>query len=84
MITGAGPGSFNVDGGSGNDRIRTGRGADRVTAGGGNDRVRSGGGDDSIDVADAQPDVVHCGRGIDSVIADSRDRLAGCEQRTRR
>lgn len=56
------------------DRLRGGRRRDWVCARGGRDRinVRWGG-----------RDVVRCGPGVDHVRADRRDRLIGCERRTR-
>lgn len=59
----------------GSDRVRGGRGEDRIFGGGGNDR---------IDARDGAFDVVGCGSGSDTVLADRRD-LVGedCERISR-
>jgi Ca2+-binding RTX toxin-like protein len=81
-IVATGPGVFDVEGGSGDDQIKTGNGNDRVEGGSGRDRIVTGKGADAIDVADGRRDEVFCGRGDDTVQADRRDVLHGCETRT--
>jgi hemolysin type calcium-binding protein len=78
-----------ADGGEGADRIASGPQADDVHGGPGNDTltgnegrdVLSGDeGDDAINAADALPDRVFCGPGVDSVTADFVDTVADdCE-----
>jgi hypothetical protein len=53
------------------DRLRGTRRTDRVLAGPGNDVVF---------VRDGRRDVVSCGEGVDLVMADQLDELAGCER----
>jgi Ca2+-binding RTX toxin-like protein len=76
-----GRGSDRLSGGLGDDRIRGGRGDDRIDAAGGRDSVLAGTGDDRIRAKDGRRDSVNCGRGFDTVAADRRDRLNGCERR---
>ncbi len=64
-----------LGGGSGNDRLN---GASRP------DRIRGGSGDDVIRSRDKVRDTVKCGAGEDSVVADDKDQLFGCEDVTRR
>ncbi len=71
-----------IDGGAGADQI-TGAACDEVISGGaGNDTLQGGGGqdtfhgedgDDQINSRDADADVVTCGEGVDSVLADQFD-----------
>lgn len=72
-----------LDGGSGVDKLLGGDGADRLIGGSGKDTVRAGGGNDTVDSADRSRDVTDCGKGRDTVRADRRDRLKGCEKVTR-
>ena len=89
-------GSDRVSGQSGNDRLYGGAGND-VLAGAagkdqlvdrrGRDRLSGGAGNDRIDARDATLagrrgiDVITCGKGIDTVLADRRDRVAkDCEK----
>lgn len=55
---------------AGNDRLDGGPGANRYVAGAGNDRVKA---------TNSARDKVSCGPGRDTVRADRRDRLKGCE-----
>ena len=66
-------------GGKGDDKITGGAGNDYVDAGAGVDNVDSGDGSDTVLVADGETDTVQCGAGNDRVIADSTDKLSGCE-----
>jgi Ca2+-binding RTX toxin-like protein len=79
-----------IDGGDGADRVsagpqadnvRGGPGNDTLTGNGGRDTLRGEDGDDVINAADALPDWVSCGAGIDAVTADLIDTVAeDCEQ----
>ena len=73
-------GNDRIHGGAGNDEISGSAGSDRLVGGPGTDVVRGGLRGDRIKVADGEPDVVHCGKGSDKVVADSDDELKGCEQ----
>lgn len=76
-------GGFGADvlrGGTGDDRLRGRQGDDVVIGGRGRDRLRGTGGDDLIEAADGAPDRVRCGIGTDTVVADTSDRLTGCER----
>jgi fermentation-respiration switch protein FrsA (DUF1100 family) len=55
-------------------------GDDRIDAGGGRDKVTGGAGGDRIKVRDHKRDVVRCGKGRDTVIADRKDRTFHCER----
>ena len=69
-----------VQGFLGGDRIRGGPGNDTLDGGGGRDRLVGGRGNDEIEARDGKRDRIRCGRGRDSVMVDSKDRLSGCEQ----
>jgi len=88
-----GSGKDKLSGDAGRDRIRGGKGNDRVAGGPGNDFLEGGpGGDrilgrsgrDRIRARDGRRDRIHCGRGRDTVVADRRDRVRGCERVIRR
>ena len=68
-------------GGAGVDTI-LGRGGDDVILGGrGRDRIEGNGGNDQISTRDGVRDIVICGRGRDSVVADRVDRVdSDCER----
>ena len=70
-----------LSGGSGDDRLSGGSGADRLNGGGGRDVLSGGAGDDVIDARDGKIESVSCGPGKDTVRADRRDRVKGCERR---
>lgn len=78
-----GIGDDQMNGGAGNDIILGGAGADRIAAGGGRNRVEGGAGFDIINTVNGARDVVRCGSGFDTVRADRRDRVSGCERVTR-
>jgi len=60
-------------------------GKDRIVGSTGRDVVSGGSGSDRIDVRDGKRDRVNCGRGRDTVIADSKDRVSdNCERVVRR
>lgn len=78
-----------LDGGNGNDRLEGGRGVDRLNGGAGadsidggpgSDVIAGGAGRDFITAADGERDNVACGSGRDTVHADRRDVLTGCER----
>jgi Ca2+-binding RTX toxin-like protein len=63
-----------LSGGSGNDTINTGRGSNVVRAGSGND---------SVSARNGRRDTIDCGAGRDTVTADKKDVLTGCDKRHR-
>lgn len=77
-------------GGDGNDRLSGGPEADRIFGERGNDRIGGGEGRNTIDAGpgadrihsrNGERDDVICGKGVDVVVADGRDRIDGsCEQ----
>jgi hypothetical protein len=70
-----------ISGGTGRDVLKGGSGSDRVTAGKGRDSVNAGKGNDRIFAADGKRDVVRCGGGVDRVVVDAQDKIAGsCEK----
>ena len=74
------PGTTLADGGNGSDEINGSDGADVIVGGTGTDYIYANAGNDKINVRDGERDVVVCGSGRrDTVRADSRDRLRGCE-----
>jgi Tol biopolymer transport system component len=75
-----GPGSDRLVGGSGADYLSGGSGHDRLVGGPGRNRIEGGGGSDSINSANGVREMVDCGFGDDSVTADRRDVLTGCER----
>jgi Ca2+-binding RTX toxin-like protein len=77
-----GPGGDGLFGDRGVDRVLGGSGNDVLKGGTGQDLLRGGAGDDVIKAADGQSDLVSCGSGRDSVVADRRDVLQGCEMVT--
>jgi hypothetical protein len=50
-------------------------GGDKIVGGGGDDRISGGPGNDAIASKDRYSDTVRCGPGVDSVVADYRDRV---------
>jgi Ca2+-binding RTX toxin-like protein len=79
-----GLGNDTLSGGEGRDLLFGSAGKDSINAGKGTDRVDAGAGNDIINVRDGQKDVVNCGLGRDSVTADKKDVLRGCERVSRR
>jgi Ca2+-binding RTX toxin-like protein len=88
-----GPGNDTLDGGSGNDRLfgragrdklRGGTGNDSLDGGSGADQYNGGAGNDVIKSRDGVAETVKCGSGRDTVKADMKDRLSGCENVKRR
>lgn len=89
MAAATGDGDDSINGGVGNDRLYGSGGADRLRGGPGNDRLVGGSGRDRLDggsgrdrirARDRARDTVICGKGRDTVVADARDRLRGCER----
>jgi len=69
-----------LDGGDGNDRLSAGGGNDIVIGGAGADDVDAGPGNDTLRTRDGEEDTVRCGDGVDSIDADTVDKLAAdCE-----
>lgn len=75
-----GAGNDRLVGGTGRDFLSGGSGRDRLVGGPGRNRFYGGAGNDSINSANGVRDVVDCGFGRDSVTADRRDMLSGCER----
>ena len=87
-----GAGKDTVQGDAGNDSLSGGAGADKLVGGAGKDKLNGGrakdsfnggAGNDAINSKDRVRETVNCGRGRDTVKADKRDRLRGCEVRKR-
>lgn len=75
-----GMGQDTLLGGGGDDSLFGGGEADTISGGNGSDSVMAGEGSDSIFVRDGNVDFVGCGKGMDTVTADSKDRIiGGCE-----
>ena len=73
-----------IDGGDQPDLIAGGPGADGINGGAGPDLIRSGWGADTIIATDGVRDWIICGRGRDTVRADTIDRVhKSCEDVTR-
>jgi hypothetical protein len=72
-------GGDTLKGGGGPDCLSGGDGGDVLNGGKGKDRFSGGGGNDHIDSADGVRETVDCGPGDDTVRADKRDTLKGCE-----
>jgi hypothetical protein len=79
-----------LNGSSKDDALSGGEGPDIMTGGAGNDALRGGrgidgfdggDGDDLLDSADGRPELVVCGGGTDTAVADGADVLVGCERR---
>jgi Ca2+-binding RTX toxin-like protein len=79
-----GKGDDKLTGGNGNDRLSGGSGNDVLSPGAGHDAIDGGAGDDTINAVDGVRETVVCGAGQDTVRADRRDRLRGCEKVTRK
>ncbi len=75
-----GPGADTLNGGLGNDVLTGGPGNDVLDGGGGADNLRGNAGQDTIKARDGVHDVISCGSGADTVIADLLDTVAtDCE-----
>ena len=78
-VLNGGAGNDKLSGGAGNDTLNGGAGKDTLNGGKGVDKLNGGAGADKIVANDGQRDTVDCGAGKDSVVADKKDRLKGCE-----
>jgi len=79
VLTGT-PKADRLNGGAGNDRLYGMAGPDVLIGGKGRDTVVGGAGNDRLEVRDRERDVVDCGPGRDTVVADQRDAIRrGCE-----
>jgi Tol biopolymer transport system component len=75
-----GAGDDRIEGRAGNDRIDAGPADDTVVGGTGDDRIIAGSGRDVVFVRDRRRDVVDCGAGRDTVVADAADVITStCE-----
>ncbi len=75
-----GSGADSLNGGPGNDVLTGGLGNDLLDGGGGADNLRGDAGRDTIKARDGVRDVISCGGGADTVIADLLDTVAtDCE-----
>ena len=74
-----GSGNDRLLGGGGNDWLLGGPGHDRLEGGAGRDVYMAGPGNDVIRSRDDVREVVACGAGRDTVIADRLDAVIGCE-----
>jgi Ca2+-binding RTX toxin-like protein len=80
-----GAGNDKLDGGAGNDSLSGGAGNDKLKGGSGKNSYSAGPGNDSVNAANGVKETVDCGAGKkDSVTADRKDRLRGCEKVHRR
>jgi Ca2+-binding RTX toxin-like protein len=80
LLTGSGLDDA-LSGGPGPDTMAGGAGADVLRGGTGIDGFDGGPGDDLLDSADRRPELVVCGAGNDTAVADGADVLVGCEKR---
>ena len=71
-------------GGAGNDVLTGGAGNDSINGGSGRNVIGAGPGSDSVNSRNRKRETVNCGSGRDRVVADSIDRLVGCERISRR
>jgi hypothetical protein len=71
-----------LSGGEGPDTLNGGAGGDVLRGGRGVDGFDGGAGDDLLDSADGRPELVVCGAGDDTAVADGVDVLMGCEKRS--
>ena len=73
-------GNDQISSGAGNDHIDGGAGGDRITPGPGRDVALGGAGNDRIFARDRERDIIDCGTGRDSVLADRTDVVRRCER----
>jgi len=78
-VLGTGNGADTVRSGPGTDDLHSGGGNDTVDPGPGADVVRAVRGNDTVGARDGSVDLVDCGDGTDTVVADAVDVLTGCE-----
>jgi WD40 repeat protein len=77
-------GNDRIDGRAGNDVLYGDGGNDTIVGGAGRDTIFGGAGNDTIDAADGERDVIDCGAGTDTVVADAIDVVRNCEHVTRK
>lgn len=77
-------GADRVKGLAGDDCLFGDGGADRIVGGAGSDRISGGAGNDVIRAKDGTRDVVRCGAGRDTVVADRSDKVRKDCERVRR
>lgn len=76
-------GNDTISGLGGNDALIGESGHDRIEGGPGRDEIRGGRGNDTVKAADGEKDLVRCGTGRDTVVADPEDDVGrGCEKVT--
>jgi Ca2+-binding RTX toxin-like protein len=74
-----------IAGGSGNDTLTGSTGNDQLTGGPGKNTYSGGTGNDKIRARNKRVDTIACGKGVDAVTADRRDKVAkDCENVMRR
>ncbi len=78
-----GDGNDEILGGPDADTVDAGAGADLIDPGPGADVVAAGAGNDTLTLTDGAMDVVDCGAGTDTAVADRADLLRNCESVTR-
>jgi Ca2+-binding RTX toxin-like protein len=77
-------GADRVKGLAGDDCLFGDGGADRIVGGAGSDRISGGAGNDVIRAKDGTRDVIRCGAGRDTVVADRSDKVRKDCERVRR
>ena len=78
-------GNDRLFGRAGADRLYGGRGSDRLVGGTGRDTIEGGAGNDLVESRDGARDVIRCGPGRDTVVADRLDWISrDCERSRRR
>lgn len=70
-----------LSGGPGEDKLKGGPAGDVLRGDEGLDMLVGQGGDDILDARDGVPEIVDCGPGADTALADRSDVLMGCERR---
>ena len=74
-------GNDKLFGGAGNDKLTGGSGNDKLTGGSGTNSYSAGSGNDAVSAANGRKEKIDCGPGKkDSVRADRKDRVRGCEK----
>lgn len=73
-------GGDRISGGPGRDRLAGEAGEDCIDGGPGRDQLSGGPDDDLIRARDGAADVVDCGEGNDTAVADPKDVLRSCER----
>jgi Ca2+-binding RTX toxin-like protein len=80
-----GAGNDTLSGGNGMDKLQGGKGADKLTGGPGKNTYSGGTGNDKIRARNKRVDTIACGKGVDAVTADRRDKVGkDCENVKRR